>query len=101
LTTLNQHEITSIKYTKESTGETTSRVIIPTFIPKPNVKAIDVTDVDHEGRMALLQQLKEYGKYVQAHHKAMFSFEDWAEHTCSQEVSVKWRTFKIENTEII
>ena len=101
-------ELQNIRYTKinESSGsldrfETTERTIIPTFVPKPNIKAIDVTDLPEDERTELQTLLNEYNEYVQERHKAVFSFEDWASHSKNKDVSVKWRTFKLNNTEVL
>jgi len=106
---IKEHEVQNISYTKVNAKsgsldrfETTKRAIIPTFVPKPNIKAIDVTDVDDESRAELQSLLNEYKEYVQERSKTIFSFADWVEHSKSIDVSdLKWRTFKIDQLEIL
>lgn len=88
-------EIQEIEYTKESSGETTNRVVIPTFVPAPNIKAIDVTDLSDEDRESLRQLYESYAQYVKERSQGIFSFEDWVSHTLNEDVTPKWRTFRI------
>ena len=104
---LKERKIQNIRYTKpvnvggEQIDEVTERVVIPTFIPKASVKAVDVTDLSEEKREELQQLLTEYNEYVRERSKAIFKFEDWVEHTKLTHIDVKWRTFKINNTEVL
>jgi len=106
---LKEGEIQNIRYTKANADsgtmdrfEVTERVIIPTFIPKPNIKAIDVTDLSEEDRIQLQDMLKEYNQYVKDCSKTTFSFDKWAEHSKNTDISnVKYRTFKLDSTEIL
>jgi DNA/RNA endonuclease YhcR with UshA esterase domain len=105
---LKEREIQRIRYTKinDNSGtmdrfEEAERVIIPTFVPKQNYKAVDVTDLSDEQRNDIQQKLTEYNKYVLEQSKSVFKFEDWVNHTMNEEVSVKWRTFKVEHTELL
>jgi len=97
---LKSHKIQQIKYTKDN-GEVTERYVIPTFVPKPNVKAIDVTQLDEDTRNQLLSLLVEYNNYVAAQTNTIFGFEEWVEHTKLLYVEPTWRTFKINNTEVL
>lgn len=93
--------LANIRYTKLKEGvevETTDRVVIPTYIPAPSMKAIDVTDLNDEDREELLQQLQEYADYVELKTKTVFNFEDWLDMTNQRAVTdqIKWRTFKMD-----
>lgn len=90
-----------VTYTKPSTGEITDRVIIPVTQAQPNVKAIDVTDMDSSERTEMVELFNEYQEYVDACIKQIFSFEDFISHTTGEEKEVKWRTFRSDHLEII
>jgi len=90
-----------VTYTKPSTGEITDRVIIPVTQAQPNVKAIDVTDMDSSERAEMVELFNEYQEYVDACIKQIFSFEDFISHTTGEEKEVKWRTFRSDHLEII
>lgn len=105
---LKERDIQKIQYTKSNSDsgtmnrfEVTERVIIPTFVPKPNIKAIDVTDLSDDKCQNVQQLLNEYNEYVREQTKKIFKFEDWVSHTKNEDVSVKWRTFKVENIKIL
>jgi len=105
---LKSHEIQNIKYTKDlgrsgeiSRVEITERTIIPTFVPKPNIKAVDVTDLSPEDRDALLALLIEYNEYVVSKTESIFNFEDWVAHSALVDIQPKWRTFKLDNLTLI
>lgn len=91
---LNEAEITSIVYEKDS-GEQSARVIIPTFVPKDLIRAFDVSELDAAERQDLLQLYTEYKQYTAAFMENMFNFETWAEHTHNRTVKPKWRAFKV------
>ena len=94
-------QLTEVKYCKVTTGDgnlnvcDTARVIIPTDVPSPNVKALDVTHLTPEERQTFLALLREYNEYVARQMKTIFSLEDWAHHS-GQSIDPKWRTFKID-----
>jgi len=103
---MKENTITHIKYTKQTKNkdEVTERFIIPSFIPKQNIKAMDVTDCDDSSRQNLEDLLKDYSKFYSLHMSNIPSFTNWMEQTNGVIVSeddIKWRTFKIANTEII
>jgi len=105
---LKERTVQKIRYTKsnDKSGsmnrfEITERTIIPTFVPKPNIKAIDVTDLTEDQQNEMVTLLAEYNEYVVSVSKTIFKFEDWMEQTKSMYVEPKWRTFKTENTEIL
>lgn len=98
---LNESTLTSVRYTK-SDGEVTTRVIIPTFVPRPkhqNVKALDVTDLSEEERAMMEQAVREYNEYLDAQRKTLFTFEEFVDHTRQTTVDPKWRTFKPDQLE--
>lgn len=101
---LKQSTLAQIRYTKKSTGEVTERTVIPTFVPLPNIKALDVTGEPLKEQQALAWLYSEYTKYYQAAAKTLFSFEDWLSHTqagANAAEDLKWRTFVLENTEVL
>lgn len=93
-------ELNKIRYYRKGDGEVTDRVVIPTFIPKPNMKALDVTDLPVEGQEQLATLYTEYSEYYELAAKQLFSFEDWLTHTQGEDATfeLKWRTFVLENT---
>lgn len=105
------NEITHIQYKKATDlgngnkGEITERYVIPTFVPHPNIKAIDVTDLSKEDQNQLKELYSEYTEYYRRAAMTIFSFEDWLSHTQDggEDVSkkVKWRTFKMDNVEVL
>ena len=101
---LKQSEVANIRYTKKNDGEVTERTVIPTFVPHPNIKAIDVTGLPLKEQQAVAWLYSEYTKYYQAAAKTLFSFEDWLSHTqagAHAAEDLKWRTFVLENTEVL
>jgi hypothetical protein len=101
-------QLTKVKYTKKDAngvpGDITVRTIIPTFVPLPNMKALDVTDLSPEEQRDMESLYQEYSEYYTTAAKTLFSFEDWLSHTQGEaELSdgLKWRTFILENTEIV
>ena len=104
------NEVTKIRYTRATsygdgeTGEVTERVIIPTFVPLPNIKAIDVTELAVELQEDVAALFREYAEYYRQRAETIFNFEDWLRHTRGPTVKVnplKWRTFKLENVEVL
>jgi len=99
------YELVQIKYQHKNDDSSTTRVIIPTFVPSAAMKAIDVTRLSEEERLELQGLLRDYAAYFEAAVKRVFSFEDWISHTTglSEDAipEVKWRTFLLENTERI
>lgn len=97
-------ELTKVRYTRKGESESTNRVIIPTFVPLPNMKALDVTDLSPEEQQDMESLYQEYSEYYTAGAKTLFSFEDWLSHTQGEAAlseNLKWRTFVLENTEIL
>lgn len=99
------HEKTHIRYVHKDGGETTERVIFPTFVPSTAMKAVDVTDLSENEQDALQDLLKNYATYFENATRRVFSFEDWISHTTGfathQLPEVKWRTFLLENVDVI
>jgi len=106
---LKERQVQKIRYTKvnDNSGsmdrfEVTERTIIPTFIPKTNVKALDVTDLATEQQDEMAEALKAYNKYVVDRSKVIAKFEVWYEQTNGKSPpEIKWRTFKTDNTEVL
>lgn len=101
------NELTHIQYEKATNygggrkGELTERFVIPTFVPQPNIKALDVTSLTEEERTELQELYAEYTEYYKQAVSTLFTFEDWISHSRGDEPApeVKWRTFKLENVE--
>lgn len=97
--------IEHIKYTRSTDiggakGEQTERFVIPTYIPTPNIKAIDVTELNESQRAEALQLWEEYQEYYTNQLQTLFDFSDWMDHTSKNpDFGVKWRTFKPDNIE--
>ena len=101
------NQVQRIKYTKATSiggekGEITERYIVPTFVPSPNIKAIDVSDLDADSRQNMADMLEDYANYHRQAMKNIPTFENWLEQ--SQGVvmdDIKWRTFKMDNVELL
>lgn len=99
------HTLAHIQYEKATNiggdkGELTERCVIPTFIPDPNMKALDVTNLSEEDRQHVESLYQEYTEYYTQMLSTLFSFEDWVSHTRGEEeipAELKWRTFKLDN----
>lgn len=86
-----------ISYQKDDSDSLiTERSVIPTFVPRPNVKALDVTDMDPNDQAEMERLYSEYSEYKTQIEQTIFSFEDWLEHTQQSGPDVKWRTFKMD-----
>lgn len=90
---LHEGQLNNIVYKSASKEEVTDRVIIPTFVPSDNVKAIDVTDLPGNERVEILDLVNQYAAYKKQFMENMFSFETWVEHTKGKALAPKWRTF--------
>lgn len=94
-----------VRYTKEVSPrndrtEVTERVIIPTRLPRPqNIKALDVTALSDEERKSLEAAWEAYGDYISIAMRALFTFENFCDHTSIEIPEVKWRTFKSSQLE--
>lgn len=84
-------------------GEHSERWIIPTFIPKANIKALDVSHLDEEQREAMVELWAEYQNYYRAAVDALFDFETWVEHSTNENIdeNIKWRTFNPEKITLL
>lgn len=91
---LTENQITTIVYNNENKKETTTRVVIPTSIPKDTVRAIDVDDLSPADRVEMQELYSEYRDYTTGFMATMFNFEDWVEHSKGKKVQPKWRAFK-------
>lgn len=85
--------------------ETTERVIIPTRVPKPPlVKALDVTHLSEKEREQLEKSWKEYSEYVTDQMRTLFTFEDFVDHTNTEQQphdNIKWRSFNPSLLEVV
>lgn len=98
---LKTNQIAHIEYTN-AREELTERHIIPTFVPEPRIKALDVTDLSEDERDELKTLYEEYTQYYNDFVRQIFSFDDWVNHTHNKDISdLKWRTFKINKTKIL
>jgi len=108
------HKIVNIRYVKERHCEyddgdpatvwkdETNRTVIPTFVPNlNNFKAVDVSELSEEERTEMLGLLEEYQQYYTERAQAIFNFGDWVEHSRGKKMEVKWRTFKLDQTELL
>lgn len=92
---LTEAQITSIIYESSSSGEITSRVIIPTSVPADFVRAIDVSELAPNDRLEMAQLHAEYRQYRDDFFSRCFNFETWVEHTTGKAITPKWRAFKL------
>lgn len=106
------YKLVNIRYTKvldnydpsdpnNSFWKISERTVIPTFVPHRSFKAVDVSELSDEERTEMLALLEEYHAYYDERAKTIFNFEDWIEHTHGKKLKVKWRTFKLDNTELL
>lgn len=91
---LAEHQITTVVYENESKSETTTRVVIPTSVPKEVVRVIDVDDLTPPEREHMLSLYSDYREYTKAYLGGMYNFETWAEHAKNEKITPKWRAFK-------
>lgn len=111
---LEENKVGQILYNKERDGtvESTERYIIPTSIPKFNIKALDVSAMNDDKREVLAVFHTEYKKYFKKRLKTIYSFEDWIDATYphsifskdvpeKDRVEIKHRTFKMDNIQLI
>ena len=99
---LKEGALADIRYSKTGTGEVTDRIIIPTTVPK-NIKGLDVTGMPIEQRKHLETQYAAYREYLRNHMSTAFDFESFMEHsgTTDEDIEIKWRTFKPDQTEVL
>lgn len=90
---LTRAQLATIIYEKTS-GETTTRSIIPTALPTDLIRAIDVTELSPDDRNDLAALYVEYQEYVDTFMSSMFNFDTWIEHTYNKPITPKWRSFK-------
>lgn len=97
ITNFQRGKRTRIVYNNESKKETSTRDVIPTFVPRQNVKTIDVTDLNEEQAMKMRELFEEYAKYYDDFVANAFNFETWCEHSKGIFITPKWRAFKVAN----
>ena len=87
--------INHVSYDKNE--DYSEREIIPLNIPDKNVFALDVSGFKEPDKVALLDAIKEYKKYMDRHNETMFDFEDWAHQSAPElNVKLKYRKFNLE-----
>lgn len=82
-------------------GESSSKRVIPVRMPLPNITTIDVSDLEVKEQQEMETLVGDYLEYYQERTAAIFSFEDWVEHSTGQPVSPKWRALQPNNVEVI
>lgn len=90
-------KLSRIRYTKDDGY--TDRVVIPTDVPKSNMKALDVTEQTASERERLQELVAEYNQYREGVINTIFSFEDWLDLVQAEHDELKWRTFRMRNVE--
>lgn len=85
-----------IVYQKDG-GEPEERIVVPTYIPYPNVRAISISDMPPEDAVEMVDLVNEYQEYYTTYLKQAFNFETWAEVTKNKTITPKWRAFKLAN----
>lgn len=94
------HVINHIEYTNGK-GETSEKRVIPTYVPKKNVKAINVSHLSEEQQAGFVVLVTEYQEYIKQQQANMFSFEDWIDQSYGEEIlesEIKWVTLNPEKT---
>lgn len=89
---MKEAEIYKVEYT-DSKDQTSSRTIMPTFVPSENINAIDLSELTEEERAEIQQLYVEYKDYVNTLNKNIYSFEDFISHTKGKVIQPKWRKF--------
>lgn len=92
---LKSGERATIMYTSASKGETTKRVIIPSYVPNDSIKALDVSELTEAEQLSTQLFFAEYVAYQEERRATSFTFEDWLQQTHNVDISAKWRTFKL------
>jgi delta-aminolevulinic acid dehydratase/porphobilinogen synthase len=89
--------IKHIHYVKKN-GETSNRDIVPSFVPSPNMKALDVSSLSEEDKQMVSDLMDEYQEYRKLSMENIFNFGDWIDHTSKTVPQLKWRSFIMEHT---
>ena len=100
---LKPFEAVTVQYTKDSgdEGDISTRTIIPTVAVPKNVKAVDISAMNEDEQQHVIHLLQEYGEYVKEQSSKTFKFADWDEHTTGKSIDVNWRTFKVEQIQLL
>lgn len=94
-TQLTENTITAIEYCKSETDRS-NRVIIPSFVPKSLVTALDVTGLSSEQQEATLKLWNEYVQYKKGITSQIFPFEQFVEQVSpNANLEIKWRSFDL------
>lgn len=101
---MNKGHLADIRYTKHLPNgerEVTERTIIPTMVPTPNVRALDVTELSDAEQQRMLSAYADYQRYVETQMKNIFNFETWLEHTGTETAEPKWRMFRSDQLVVL
>jgi hypothetical protein len=85
-----------IVYQKDG-SEPEERLVVPTYIPYPNVRAVSLDGLEIEEAEEMVELVREYQEYYASHIAQAFNFESWAEQTKNKAIAPKWRAFKMAN----
>lgn len=89
---------TACKLTYQKEGdEPKTRVVVPTYIPYPNVRTVSLEDLTAEEAAEMVELVNEYQEYYANALKQLFNFETWVEHSKNKTITPKWRAFKTSN----
>ena len=85
-----------IVYQKDG-EEPTERTVVPSYVPYPHVRTIDLSSLSLEEADEMVGLVTEYQAYYADYLKQAFNFEAWVEHTKNKTITPKWRAFKTSN----
>lgn len=97
---LTESTLVSVTYTKESSGDVSTRMIVPVSVPHDNIRAIDVSDIAEADQQGMATLVSEYKEYVAGVMASTYNFEDWVSHVKGTEIKPKWRSFKPSNIQL-
>lgn len=86
-------QINTLTYQKDG-DEAKTRKVVATYVPYPNVRTIDVSDLSAEEASEMADMVTEFQAYYADFISQAFNFETWVEHTKNKTITPKWRAFK-------
>lgn len=103
------NKLVSIRYTKSTSiggtkGEVTERTIVPTYVPPPNIKALDVSELTENQQKYIQDAYAEYAEFYKQSIKNIATFESWLEQSKQESDitnKIKWRTFRNDSIELL
>jgi hypothetical protein len=98
---LTEGKIVDIVYKNKAENKVSERTIIPTHVPSRNVKALDVSHLTKEQQEKMVKLFEEWRQYYDLHCKQAYNFAEWVELTTHQHIDPTFRTFCIENIQIV